>query len=69
MKNYVFANNVLSTKTPLFDIKYCSRCCMPETEEEYSEDDHGMCRICRSSEQKMHIDWVERKKMLEDTLS
>lgn len=50
---------------PLFDMKYCTRCCMPETEEGYQDDGMGICRVCRSSEQKMHIDWAERWKALE----
>lgn len=66
MKKFIFADQTEKTKEPLFNIKYCARCCMPETEEEYTEDEYGMCRICRSSEQKMHIDWVKRREMFED---
>ena len=54
---------------PLFkELKYCSRCCMPQTNEGMQFDDMGICLACRSSEQKMHIDWISRGKMLTDTL-
>ena len=42
-------------------IRYCVRCCMPETERGTSLDELGICRACRSSEEKMHIDWDERE--------
>ncbi len=45
-------------------IKYCIRCCMPETHRNSNYDELGLCRGCRSSEQKMHINWVEREKLL-----
>jgi len=54
---------------PLFpQLRYCSRCCMPETNEGMQFDSMGICLACRSSEQKMHIDWTKREKMLRDTL-
>jgi len=42
---------------------------MPETEEGYVENEYGMCRICQSSEQKMHIDWIERRHMFEEIVA
>ena len=34
---------------PLFkNLKYCSRCCLPETSEGIKFDDYGICTICRS---------------------
>jgi len=65
MRNYQFKDKIEKADTPAFNIKYCLRCCMPETEEGYNENEYGMCRICQSSEQKMHIDWVKRRHMLE----
>ncbi|MEM6883893.1 MAG: N-acetyl sugar amidotransferase [Verrucomicrobiota bacterium] len=54
---------------PLLDgIRYCNRCCMPETNEGMQFDEMGICLACRSSEQKMHIDWREREKILRETL-
>jgi len=54
---------------PLFEkMKYCIRCCMPATNEGMQFDELGMCLACRSSEQKMHINWVERQKQLKETL-
>ena len=50
---------------PMFrNLKYCTRCCMPETQEGVTFDALGLCQACQSSEQKMHIDWVEREKRL-----
>ena len=55
---------------PLFDgkLKYCTRCCMPETAEAFEFDELGMCQPCASSEQKMHIDWTQRQKTLKKIL-
>lgn len=46
------------------DLQYCVRCCLPETVEGIDFDENGICKACRSSEQKMHINWVEREKKL-----
>lgn len=54
---------------PLFDhIRYCIRCCFPETVEGLEFDEMGICRSCRSSEEKIHIDWVERERELRKLL-
>lgn len=54
---------------PLFEnLQYCVRCCMPETQEGISFDEFGVCRACQSSEQKIHIDWTEREKVLRTLL-
>ena len=37
---------------------------MPETNEGMQFDEMGICLACRSSEQKMHINWVERQAKL-----
>jgi N-acetyl sugar amidotransferase len=37
---------------------------MPETSEGIAFDELGICKACRSSEQKMHIDWAAREKEL-----
>lgn len=48
---------------PLFPhLQYCTRCCIPETQEGVKFDDMGICQACQSSEQKIHINWVEREK-------
>lgn len=48
---------------PLFPhLQYCTRCCVPETQEGIVFDELGICRACQSSEQKIHIDWVKREK-------
>ncbi|MEW6664773.1 MAG: N-acetyl sugar amidotransferase [Thermodesulfobacteriota bacterium] len=51
---------------PLFEgkLRYCVRCCIPETEDGASFDELGICQACRSSEEKMHIDWAARERQL-----
>ena len=55
---------------PLFDgkLRYCVRCCIPTTNEGMQFDELGICLACRSSEEKMHINWVERQKQLKEIL-
>lgn len=56
--------------TPLFPhLQYCTRCCVPETQEGVDFDELGICRACRSSEQKIHIDWEARGKKLNTILA
>lgn len=51
-------------------VRYCTRCCLPETVEGISFDELGICTACQSSEQKMHINWerreIELRELLED---
>ncbi len=56
---------------PLYEgvLKYCTRCCMPETQEGIVFDEMGICRACRSSEDKIHIDWVKREQALKKLLN
>lgn len=42
---------------------------MPETQEGQSLDEMGFCNVCRSSEDKMKIDWRQRRISLEDILN
>ncbi|MFC1822876.1 N-acetyl sugar amidotransferase, partial [Thermodesulfobacteriota bacterium] len=53
---------------PFPDLRYCLRCCMPETNEGMQFDEIGICLACRSSEQKMHINWVNRQKKLNEII-
>ncbi len=55
-------------KPPFPDLKYCVRCCMPDTSEGTIFDEMGICRACQSSEQKMHIDWAARERELRKIL-
>ena len=50
------------------ELKYCVRCCMPETAEGILFDERGVCNACNSSEEKMHIDWDKREKTLRKKL-
>lgn len=45
-------------------LRYCVRCSTPETNEGMAFDEMGICLACRSSEQKMKIDWEARGKEL-----
>ena len=56
------------TSNPLEGITYCTRCCVPETQEGVNFDEMGICTACQSSEDKMHIDWSERSKELRSIL-
>ena len=49
-------------------LKYCNRCVMPETTEGLEFDENGICTACTSSEQKMHINWKERREILESLI-
>lgn len=52
---------------PLYPkLRYCTRCCMPETNEGISFDEMGICTACISQEQKIHINWKEREKKLRE---
>lgn len=57
-----------SNNEPIQGLKYCTRCCVPETQEGVQFDEMGICTACRSSEEKMHINWVEREKQLRSIL-
>ena len=49
-------------------LQYCTRCLMPETQEGVNFDELGICTACQSSEDKMHIDWLKREKILKKIL-
>ncbi|HET9844095.1 MAG TPA: N-acetyl sugar amidotransferase [Gammaproteobacteria bacterium] len=57
-----------STQQPFSELQYCIRCCMPETNEGIEFDELGYCTACQASEQKMHINWAERRRELEKIL-
>jgi N-acetyl sugar amidotransferase len=50
------------------NLKYCARCCLPETMEGISLDELGICVPCRNSEEKMHINWEEKKARLDSLI-
>ncbi|TRW97077.1 N-acetyl sugar amidotransferase [Candidatus Methylobacter oryzae] len=61
--------NTTSYGQPLFpEMRYCARCCMPESNEGMQFDEMGICQACQSSEQKIRINWVEREKELSNLL-
>ena len=50
-------------------LQYCTRCCLPETMEGITFDDFGVCSPCRSSEEKMHINWKDKQSALIEILN
>ena len=53
---------------PLFrNMKYCTRCCIPESNEGIEFDEMGVCQACQSAEQKIHIDWTAREQKMRET--
>ena len=57
-----------SKKNQLSKLFTCIRCGHPETSENIDFDKLGLCKACRSSEQKMHISWSDREKNLRKIL-
>jgi N-acetyl sugar amidotransferase len=53
---------------PFAHLRYCVRCCIPQTQEGVVFDELGVCQACQSAEQKIHIDWTEREKVLRGIL-
>jgi N-acetyl sugar amidotransferase len=53
---------------PFRNLRYCTRCCLPETVEGLEFDELGICRACQSAEQKIHLDWTVREKALRNIL-
>ena len=51
---------------PFESLQYCTRCCIPETKEQESFDELGICSGCRSSEDKMSINWLKRREKLRE---
>lgn len=49
-------------------LRLCLRCGFPETSENIDFDDMEICKACRSSEQKMHINWKLREQRLREIL-
>ncbi len=43
------------------NIRYCSKCVMPETKPDLFIDDEGVCNACRAYENRSVIDWDTRK--------
>lgn len=51
------------------ELQYCTRCCLPETMEGITFDEFGVCTPCRSSEEKMHINWKDKQSELIEILN
>jgi N-acetyl sugar amidotransferase len=45
-------------------MRWCKRCCEPDTRPTCVFDDEGVCYPCRYAEKYTHIDWAERRKVL-----
>lgn len=48
------------------ELRYCCRCVMPHTKPDLHIDESGVCNACRSFEQRVEVDWVQRRKELLD---
>src|SRR5690348_9869559 len=59
----------IHNQVPFPQLKYCSRCCMPDTTEGIGFDEMGICKACRASEEKMRIDWKQRGEALASLLA
>jgi N-acetyl sugar amidotransferase len=59
-------DTTMSGSPPYPQLKYCQRCCMPDTTEGIGFDELGICKACRASEEKMRIDWTKREKTLRE---
>jgi N-acetyl sugar amidotransferase len=53
---------------PFAHLRYCVRCCIPQTQEGVVFDELGVCQACQSAEQKIHIDWTVRERALRELL-
>jgi N-acetyl sugar amidotransferase len=53
---------------PFAHLRYCVRCCIPQTQEGVVFDELGVCQACQSAEQKIHIDWTARERALREIL-
>jgi len=53
---------------PFAHLRYCVRCCIPQTQEGVIFDELVVCQACQSAEQKIHIDWAARERVLRGIL-
>lgn len=54
----------------LNNLRLCTRCLLPETQETIVFDDHGVCNVCRQIEYKQtKIDWAVKRKEFEELLN
>jgi N-acetyl sugar amidotransferase len=49
-------------------LTYCKKCLMPDTKPDLYLDEEGVCNACRSYENRVAIDWDDRKKELKSIL-
>ena len=53
----------------LNNLRLCTRCLLPETQETIVFDDQGVCNVCRQIEYKQtQIDWAAKRKEFDDLL-
>jgi len=50
-------------------MRWCKRCCEPDTRPTCVFDDEGICRPCGYAETYSQIDWVERRKTLDQIIA
>ena len=50
------------------ELKYCTRCVMPDTKPDLRFDEEGVCNACRSFENRAVVDWSARAEELRTIL-
>ena len=48
----------------MVELKRCTKCIMPETQQRIEFDKEGVCGACRNSKVKAQIDWKAKEKEL-----
>lgn len=48
------------------EMKYCTKCVMPDTRPGIKFDENGVCSACQSFERRKEIDWEKRYQELEN---
>jgi N-acetyl sugar amidotransferase len=66
---YSYAKKIRHSDPFFKKMKYCTRCCLPETWEGIKFDKVGICSICKSSEDKMNIEWINKEIILRKIFS
>ena len=51
------------------NLKYCTRCLMPDTKPDLYLDEEGVCNACRSYENRSEVDWEKRNNDLQKIIA
>jgi len=53
----------------MVELKRCSKCVLPETQDAITFDENGVCMVCKQSGVKESIDWKAKKKELDELVA